>query len=184
MRTAAKNSACGFHRKLQVSKSDLWWSVENVSLECRVSAVTAKILFILSARYWGTGNSWMSAKKTFITWTKLKFFRASGREGRQRKLSTLVTIPPVIKSLWGVYQGNRLSCMLGNFDDSGFPMVPRTMIIEWFGVKEHFKIIRSNACSLFKWLVAGLGSVILFIWTEQLMKWLHSTARVLSIWKT
>lgn len=48
------------------------------------------ILSILSERYWGIGNSSMSAQKTSLASSKLKIFRASGGEGRRRKLSRSV----------------------------------------------------------------------------------------------
>lgn len=42
------------------------------------------------------------------------------------------TIPPAINSLWGTYRGNRWSCILGKFRNSGFQMAPGTSKIDWF----------------------------------------------------
>lgn len=71
------------------------------------------ILSILSERYWGIGNSSMSAQKTSLASSKLKIFRASGREGRRRKLSRSVLLPPVIQPLREIYRGDRWFFMVG-----------------------------------------------------------------------
>lgn len=60
-------------------------------------------------------------------------------------------IPPMIELSRGIYQGTDgrcCRCMLVEFDDSVFRLVPGNFVIEWFWVEEPFKTINQSSFPL------------------------------------
>lgn len=57
------------------------------------------------------------------------------KRGTTAQATNIGPIPPIIKSSEGIYQGDRWSCTLVEFDHSVFQLVLDNFVIEWFGVE-------------------------------------------------